>query len=180
MAFSITIDTSKLSKGLRPSKRMPRNSGFLVECKGAVGKDGVLQALEELVRLATATITDAFPYPQIFVFTNLIIVCSSTKIYEWVAGSPVEKLTVTAGSLWTAIDLYDFVYMSNGNVAVLRDPGNNTYSITTNQPKAMAICNFNGQILAGATDIEGGVPAASLTMKAGSIDVTVTQHGGWA
>ena len=177
MAFSITIDTSKLSKGLRPSKRMPRNSSFLVECKGAVGRDGVLQTLEELVRIATATITDAFPYPQIFVFTNLIIVCSSTKIYEWVAGSLEEKLTVTAGSLWSAVDLHDFIYMSNGAVAVLRSPESNVYSITTAQPEAMAICNFNGQILIGAPDIDGTYPGAGLTMKADSVDLTVTQHG---
>ena len=180
MAFSITIDTTKLSKGLRPSKRMPRNSGFLVECKGAVGRDGVLQVLDELTRIDTSVITDAYPYPQIFVFTNLIIVCSSTKIYEWVGGSLVEKLTVTAGSLWSAVDLYDFIYMSNGNVAVLRDSGSKVYSTTTEQPKAMALCNFNGQILAGATDIEGGVPGASLTMNEGSIDLTVTQHGDYA
>lgn len=179
MAFSITIDTSKLSKGLRPSKRMPRNSGFLVECKGAVGRDGVLQALEELARIATATITDVFPYPQIFVFTNLIIVCSSTKIYELVGGSLVEKLTVTAGSTWSAVDFYDFIYMSNGAVAVLRSPESNVYSITTAQPEAMAICNFNGQVLVGAPDVEGTYPGADLTMNADSIDLTVTQHGGW-
>jgi len=69
--------------------------------------------------------------------------------------------------------------MSNGNVAVLRNPESNVYAITTDQPKAMALCNFNGQILAGATDIEGGVPGASLTMNEGSIDLAVTQHGGW-
>lgn len=179
MAFSINIDTSKLSRGLRPSKRLPRNSGYLVECSGAVGKDNVLQTLEELTRIATAAITDTFPYPQIFVFTNLIIVCSSTKIYELVNGSLVEKLTVTAGSTWSAVDLYDFIYMSNGNVAVLRDPGSKVYSITTDQPKAMSICNFQGQILVGAPDIDGGCPGASLTMNAGSIDLTVSQQGGY-
>jgi hypothetical protein len=177
MPFSITIDSPKLSKGLRPSKRMPRNSGYLIECQGCVGRDGVLQVLDELSRLSTTAITDTFPFPQIFVFTNLIIVCSNTVIYEWVAGTLVEKLTVTAGALWTAIDFYDFVYMSNGNVAVLRDPGSQEYSVTADQPRAMALCNFNGQVLAGATDIEGGVPGASLAMKADSIDVTVTQRG---
>lgn len=179
MAFSVTIDTGKLSKGLRPSKRMPRNSGFLVECRGAVGRDGVLQTLEELTCIVTAAITDVFPYPQLFVFTNLIIVCSSTKIYELVGGSLEEKLTVAAGSLWSAIDLYDFIYMSNGTVAVLRNPESNVYSITTDQPKAMSICNFQGQVLAAAPDIEGTYPGASLTMDADSIDLTVTQHGAW-
>ena len=180
MAFSINIDTSKLSRGLRPSKRLPRNSGYLVECKGAVGKDGVLQALEELTRIATAAITDLFPYPQVFVFINLIIVCSSTKIYELVGGSLVEKLTVTAGSLWTAADFYDFIYMSNGAVAVIRNPESNVYSITTDQPKAMSICNFQGQVLIGAPDVEGAYPGASLTINEDSIDLAVTQHGEYA
>lgn len=177
MAFSVNIDTSKLSRGLRPSKRMPRNSGYLVECAGAVGKDNVLQTLDELTRIATVAITDSFPFPQVFIFTNLIIVCSSTKIYEWVGSSLEEKLTVAAGSMWSAIDLHDFIYMSNGAVAVLRNPESNVYSITANQPKAMAICNFNGQILIGSPDIEGTYPGAALTMNADSIDLAVTQHG---
>lgn len=179
MPFNITIDTSKLSKGLRPSKRMPRNSGFLVECSGAVGKDGVLQTLEELTRLATDTITDAFPYPQIFVFTNLIIVCSSTKIYEWISGALDEKLEVSAGSLWTAVDFYDFIYMSNGTAAVIRNPESNEFSAASSHPKAMAICNYNGQVLIGAPDIDGAYPGASLTVKPDSLDVSVTQHGEW-
>jgi len=176
--FTVTIDSSKLSRGLRPSKRLPRNSGYLVECSGAVGRDNVLQALDELTRIDTGVITDAFPYPQIFVCTNLIIVCSSTKIYEWIAGALVEKLTVTAGSLWSIADLYDFIYMSNGTVAVIRNPESNVYSITTDQPRAMTICNFNGQVLIGAPDT-GEVLGASLTMKADPIDVTVMQYGGW-
>lgn len=155
MAFSITIDSSKLSKGLRPSKRMPRNSGYLVECKGAVGKDGVLQVLDELTRIDTSVITDPFPYPQIFVFTNMIIVCGKTKIYEWVAGALVLKLTVTAGSTWSCVDFFDHVYMSNGTVAVIRDAETKLYSITTDQPTAQAICNFQGQVLIGAPDEAG-------------------------
>ena len=180
MPFSITIDSPKLSRGLRPSKRMPRDSGYLVECSGCVGKDNVLQSLDELTRIDTSVITDAFPYPQIFVFTNLILVCSSTKIYEYVAGVLVEKLSVTAGSLWTAVDFYDFIYMSNGSVAAIRDSGSKAYSIITGQPKAMAICNFNGQVLAGAPDVEGTYPGAPLTMKADPIDMAVTQHGGYS
>lgn len=155
MAFSITIDSSKLSRGLRPSKRMPRNSGYLVECSGAVGRDGVLQVLEELTRIDTSVITDPHPYPQLFVFTNLIIICGKTKIYEYVGGSLVLKLTVTTGSTWSAVDFYDYVYMSNGTVAVIRDAETKLYSITTDQPTAQAICNFQGQVLIGAPDEAG-------------------------
>lgn len=142
---------NKLAKGLRPSKRMPRNSGYLTQCIGAVGRDGVLQALDQFSRLATGD-TDSFPYPQLFVFTNMIIVCSSTKIYEWVSSALVEKLEVAAGSTWCALDFVDYVYMSNGMVAVVRDAGTKTYSITSELPTSMAACNFNGQVLLGAPD----------------------------
>lgn len=113
--------------------------------------DGVLSALDEITRLATTAITDSFPYPQIFVFTNVIIICSSTKIYEW-TGSLVEKLEVAAGSTWVALDFVDYIYLSNGNVAVTRDPGTKVYAETTDLPTAMAALNFNGQVLLGSPD----------------------------
>src|SRR3972149_8709232 len=118
--FTVTVTAEQLSRGLRPSKRVPRNSRYLVECQSAIGRDGVLQSIDELTRIATTVITDAFPYPQIFVFTNLIIICSQTKIYELVGGSLVLKLTVTPGSTWSAVDFFYYVYMSNGKVAVKR------------------------------------------------------------
>ena len=173
--FSITINSQQLSRGLRPSKRVPRNSQYLIECKGAVGRDGTLQVIDQLTRIATTAITDAFPYPQIFVFTNVIIVCSQTKIYEWVSGALVLKLTVTAGSTWTAVDFFDYVYMSNGKVAVIRDATSKVYSTTTTLPTAASICNFQGQVLVGAPDTV--IPGASLTMKADPIILTTTQLG---
>jgi len=56
----------------------------------------------------------------------MIIICSATKIYEWV-GSLVLKLTVSAGSTWRAEEFGEFVYMSNGKVAVTRDPDTKVY-----------------------------------------------------
>ena len=150
--FSLTIGSDQLSKGLRPSWRLPRNNGYLTTCDGAVGRDGVLQVLDELTPIATATITDGFPYPQIFVFVNLIIVCGETKIYEWVAGALVEKLAVAAGSIWSAVDFREYVYMSNGAVSVVRNPLDKTYAVTTDLPIASAICNMNDQIIIGAPD----------------------------
>ena len=151
--FSFTIESKDLSRGLRPSKRNPRNSRFLVECAGAVGRDGVLSALDEITRLATTAITDGFPYPQIFVFTNVIIICGQTKIYEWVGGALVLKLTVAAGSTWTAVDFFDYVYMSNEKVAVIRSSEEKTYSETTDLPTCMSACNFKGQVIIGAPDV---------------------------
>lgn len=179
--FSYTIESEHLSRGLRPSKRAPRNSKYLVECTGAVGADGVLQVPDELTRMATTVITDAFPYPQIFVFINVIVVCGSTKIYEWVADALIEKLTVLPGSTWSAIDLHDAVYMSNGTVAVTRCPMSKVWAswVVPYFPRAMAICNFNSQCIVGSPSIDGAYPGASLNMAAGPIDVTVSAQGNW-
>ena len=145
MKLEVTIDG--FASGLRTTSKVPNNNKHLVECSGAVGDNGVLTSLEEITRIATNTITDGFPYPQIFVFTNVIIVCSSTKIYELVNGALVEKLMVTAGYTWRAVDFAEFVYMSNGIVAVSRT--SNGYTITNDLPVARAICNLNGQIIVG-------------------------------
>ena len=153
-SFAYTIQAPALARGLRPSKRAPRNTQFLTECIGAVGLDGVLQVLDDLEtdRIDTSVeVTDAFPYPQIFVFTNIIIICSETDIYEYDGTSLTHMLgPVAAGQLWSAVDFYDFIYMSNSSVAVLRSPLTGTYATTTLQPAAAAICNFNGQVMIGS------------------------------
>jgi hypothetical protein len=172
--FSLTIDSKKLVRGLRPSKRTPRNEGFLVEASGAVGRDGALQVLDALTRMDTSTITDTFPYPQLFVFTNLIIVCSQKVIYEWVAGALVTKYTAAlAGGTWSAVDFYDYVYLSNGDIAVVRDAESKVYALTAALPSATAICNFNGQVLIGAP----GLTAGERLMMAAHLSLTVTQLG---
>lgn len=204
-AFSIPV--KNLAKGLRPSARMKIDNGHLVTCSGMVGKDGVLQAMDELTPLPiypmevigtdglnytcivdhvggatnvpvtgaswatywTQTgsggvtwvggtsylkrITFAFPYPQIFVFDRMIIVCGETTIYEWVSSALVSKLTVTAGTTWRALQFSDFVYMSNGKVSVTRDPQTKAYSLS-DQPVASALCNYGGQVIIGAPGVE--------------------------
>jgi len=150
--FTHTFDSSKLSKGLRPSKRNPRNSEFAVECSGAVGKDGVLQSIEQLTRFDTSLISGSFPYPQIFILTNLIIGCNATEIYELSNGVFTLQLTVASGSTWSIVDFYDYVYLSNGNVAVIRDALTKEYSTTTDLPTGMTLCNFNGQVIVGGPD----------------------------
>ena len=91
--FTVNISAEQLKRGLRPSKRSPRNTGYLVECLGAVGQDGVMQALALLSRLDTSVITDTFPFPQIFVCVHFIIVCSATKIYEFDGSSLIFNVS---------------------------------------------------------------------------------------
>lgn len=150
--FSFTINTDALARGIRPSKRSPRNARFLVECIGAVGLDGVLQVIDDLEndRIDTSIIIDPFPYPQIFVLTNFIIVCGRQDIYEW-DGSALNSMIgpVTAGQLWSCVDYFDFLYLSNGVVSILRDVTTGVYSLTSAYPIVNAICDFNGQIVTG-------------------------------
>ncbi len=197
-SFELVIESKQLATGLRPSKRIPRNSGVLVESKGAVGFDGVLQALESLTRVATTAITDLWPYPQIFVFTNLVLVCSQTKIYELdpATSALTLKLTTSAGSPWVAVDYFDYIYLTNGVVSVTRDAGSKVYA-TSSLPFAAAACNYNGQLLIGAPDesvltsglmglTAHGVPTLTVTVlgtpllgvvKSGTIEVNVTMEG---
>ena len=177
--FSFTITSEQLTRGLRPSSKAPRDSKFLVESKGAVGRDGVLCAIDELSRLTTAEVTDTFPFPQLFVFTNLILVCGRLKIYELSAGALSLKYTaLTSGSTWTAVDFYNYVYLSNGREAVTRDPDTGVYSVSSTLPKGMSICNFNGQVIVGSPDAV--VDGASLSVKAGVLSLTTSQSGSWS
>ena len=150
-----------------------------MESKGAIGQDGVLCAIDELTRLATAEVTDTFPFPQLFVFTNLIIVCGRLKIYELVSGSLSLKYTAsTSGSTWTAVDFYNYVYLSNGREAVTRNPDTGVYSLSSTLPKAMSICNFNGQVIIGAPD--AAVIGASISIRADPLSTNVSQLGSWS
>lgn len=154
-SFMEVISAEALARGLRPSVRVPRNKKFLVECVGAVGLDNVLQVLEDLEnnRIDTSVIGATFPYPQIFVCTNMIIVCGEADVYELVAGALELRIgPVPIGTLWSAIDIGEFIYMSNGRVAILRSPTSGIFASTTFQPTATAICNFNGQVLIGSPD----------------------------
>lgn len=177
--FTFTITAGQLSNGLRTSKRSPRDAGYLVESKGAVGRNGVLTAVDELTRIATTVITDAFPFPQLFVFTSLILVCSRTKIYEWSGGSLVLKYTATtAGSTWSAVDFYEYVYLSNGEEAVVRSAETGLYSLSATLPTGMSLCNFNGQVVIGSPDVI--VDGASLSIPASVASITMTLLGSWS
>lgn len=145
--FSVDILAKELVRGLRPSKLIARDTKYLTECNGAVGRDGVLKTLEDLNRLDLDILAASFPYPQIFVLSSVTIVCTDTKIYEFENGSLVLKLTVPTGITWALVDFFNYVYMSNNVVAVVRDGLSMTYAYSDHLPPAQAICDFNGQVI---------------------------------
>jgi hypothetical protein len=150
--FSITIGFEELARGPRPSKRVPRNSKFLVECVGGVGRDSSLQVIDDVSgdRINQASI---FPFPQLFVFTNLILICTDTKIYELVNGTPTLRLTVSPGTIWSAVDFFDYIYMSNGKVAVIRSATSKLWSVSATLPLAGSIVDYNGQVMISSPDV---------------------------
>ena len=177
--FTQTISAEQLKRGLRVSKRSPRNTGFLVEAKSAVGRDGVLQAIEQLTRIDTSVITDAFPFPQIFNLTNFILVCGHKKIYEYNGSTLSLKYTATTvGGTWNVIDYFNYLYISNGKEVVIRSAQSGSYAINTTLPKAIGMCNYNGQAIIGAPDC--GDLGASLMIPATAISTTMTIQGTYA
>ncbi|MBT9169304.1 MAG: hypothetical protein DDT19_02662 [Syntrophomonadaceae bacterium] len=146
--------TEPLGRGLRPSRRNPRNTPYLVESIGAVPRDRVIQAVSEFTRTNTAALIVGFPYPQLFVLTNRIIVCTSTAIHEWVMGTLVLRLSgLPAGTTWSVVDFHSFLYLTNGRVAVARDSSSGVYAVTTTLPFGTALCNYNGQVFIGSPNV---------------------------
>jgi hypothetical protein len=171
-AFSVTIGSDELSRGLRPSRRTPRNSKFLVECQGAIGYDNVLQALENIdqYRLDQSSI---FPFPQLFLLDTVILVCTQTQIYELVGGILTLRLTVDSGTTWSFISSYDYVYGSNGKVSVVRDAISKAWSAST-LPIAGAMVNYKGQVMIASP---GVIQHYNYTIFVGPITLTLTTKG---
>lgn len=163
--FEYTIDN--IGKGLRPSSHNPRNSPFLVESIGAFPYDGVLQSVAQLLRVDTSALICSFPYPQIFVLSDYIIVCTQTAIVELTDIGVIDGwgdapwgefpwgstlLTgLTAGWPWVCVDFKLFIYLTNGKIAIIRDTETGAWTINPeNIPFGTALCNYNGQVLVGS------------------------------
>lgn len=154
--FTFTLESSDLVRGLRPTSKLPRGNNFLYSSMGAIGKDSVLEALT-VTQLPIPFVTDAFPYPQVFNFINFVLICGKNNIFECAKDGSSVELKYTAsytGAIWTAMDFFDYIYLSNGKITVVRDPMSGVYSFTTDVPTASAVCNFNGQVFVGAPNVE--------------------------
>jgi hypothetical protein len=146
--FTLPIK-EQLAKGLAPNSN-PRNNPMLTESIGAVPYDNVLQALESFVAIDTSGLTCSWPYPQLFVFSEAIIICTSTAIYEYVVGTGlVTKLSsLTAGVPWVAEDFKGYIYLTNGKIAVTKKMG--IWAVDTTVPYATSVCNYGGQAIIGS------------------------------
>lgn len=150
--FTITLDGADLAKGLRSNGAEGRNSNRLIQSYGAIGMDTVLQTLPDIVVSAltedTLVIQDDFPFPQIFTLDRHLLICNRNTVVEWNYDELVLKATVVGtGGLWEVASVDNFIYLSNGQVSLVRDPATGSY--TESGPVCEAICNYNGQIICG-------------------------------
>lgn len=150
--FTYTIK-EPLAKGLAPAGN-PRNRPMLSDSVGAFPFDGTLQGVPSFSLIDVSSLGEqTFPYPQLFVTPNVTIVCTQTAIYEYNGSSLTLKLgSLTAGVTWSCIAYKDFIYLTNGKVAVTRDPQSLAYAIDTTVPFATCGVDYNGQALLGSVN----------------------------
>lgn len=153
--FSFNYSSDDLRLGLRKQSEVPRNNKYLTKCDGAVGYNKVLKTLTVLsihseIDGHADVVLDDFPFPQLFILDKLILLCNKQSILEYDGTTFNEKISaLSAGYKWNVVSSFDFVYLSNGVVSVLRDPFTRVYSLSSTAPVSQAALNFNGQIILG-------------------------------
>lgn len=140
------IPITAFQKGLVPKENV-RDSLFLTESLGAFPYQGVLITPEDFSanQIDTVALGCSFPFPQIFVLSELILICTPTKIYEY-PNLTTAKITVTTGCLWTVADYKTYLALTNGQVMVKRDPATGLYSLDSTRPFGTCVSDFNGQM----------------------------------
>jgi len=154
-SFSLELKSIELAKGIRTNSQSPINEKYLTSSKGAVGHKGVLQSVDDISGsvINTTFLTDGYPYPQIFICDDCIIICGKETIYEVVGAILIPVITVTEGIRWSAVVFGSYIYLTNGKVSVVRNAEDKAYSLS-DLPIASTICDFNGQVMLGAPNIE--------------------------
>jgi len=140
---------------LRSTKRNPRQSQALVYSQGAFPESAVVRALDDIssYQLDTYELDVEFPFPQVFVLTYVILVCTKDRIYEYKNNTLELKLSnITPASTWTVADYGKFIVLTNGAELITKDAGSAEYWRNTSCgiPDCLCLCDVNGQLVVGA------------------------------
>lgn len=148
-----------IREGLRKHAENPRNSSGLIQCDGIIPEYESLTSLETPTRLTMDAVSATFPYPQVFVLKQVVLVCISTAIYTYSVSGDTLTLAIdslTPGVTWSCADFGNFIILVNGKEVVTRDGADLTWSKANslNIPTCTSIVNVNGQaILCGPDTI---------------------------
>jgi len=145
--FAYRIPQQQLVSGIANTKSQGRNIPGLSSVKGMIGQDGRLTSFDDLTQLDVSSLGESFPFPQLFCFSMLTLVCGQTKIYEYSGGFNL-KITTSPGYVWSAVDFGNYIMMTNGVVTVVRDAITDQFAEST-LPVARSVCDYNGQVFAG-------------------------------
>lgn len=173
MKESSIVIKETLQGGLAQNKNL-RNQPFLVESYGAVPFEKALVSVKEFDQIDISSLgTLTFPYPQLFVFSDVIVVCTPTDIYEYENNVLTHKIgPVTEGIPWSALDFKTYLFLTNGQVAVEKSPyaGQEYYVNALKQnvvmgleealPFAACACDFNGRVFLGSPNFRVSVLVA--------------------
>lgn len=142
-----------LNRGLAP-KNNPRNNPLLVDSTGMFVNSGALESVEEFTRMTLPSGESfTFPYPQLFVLSDFIVLCNEDKIWEWGGSSWILKRKwLTPGTTWTCVDRKNYLIFSNMQVTVTRNPISGVYDIDTDLPYG-SYGDFNGQLCVGSPNV---------------------------
>src|SRR5512135_734305 len=153
MKETVIVLKDILHQGLAQNNNQ-RNNPALVQSDGAFVYEGALQAVEQFTGMtlpASPTTAFAFPYPQLFVLSDVIILCNVDQIWELTGttGSDdngwTSKITsLTHGTPWTVVDSKNYIALSNMQVAVSKNPQTGGYAIDSTIPTG-SYGNYNGQ-----------------------------------
>jgi len=169
--------TTHLGKGLR-QRQNTRNQPYLVEAIGCFPYEGVLEAVEQFSRVDTSALACSFPYPQIFVLSNCIVVCTLTSLFELVNGSLVTKASnIPPGLTWDVVDFKTFLYLTNGQVAITKNYQTGAYAQDSSLPFGTCLCNFNGQVFIGSPNIKASFTSAGEVLQT-EAGIDITTEGG--
>ena len=141
------VTITAFQKGLVPKENI-RNSLFLTESLGAFPYQGVLITSENFSanQIDASALACTFPFPQIFVLSEVILICTPTAIYEYPDLTTPKISGLTTGTLWSVADYKRFILLTNSQVVVKKDSGTGLYSIDTTRPAGTCIADFNGQM----------------------------------
>jgi hypothetical protein len=136
--------------GIEPYKSIKNPAGLVTE----EGFDLLMEDGQRMM-LESAGYFDIskWPFPQLFVGANYVILAEKDKIYSvdenWVC---TEELSVIGGDVWDFVDFGPYLLLLNGEVIVYVDPTTDTFTQATSldtMPRLGTACNFKGQIVGG-------------------------------
>lgn len=143
-----------LFNGLRPTNRAPVNSDALVRSQGGFADIDGFKTLPTLGSIPDfEALGEAFPYPQLFVLRDTILVCGATRIWEYDGTSLSLMISaLSEGMLWTIADFQEYILLNNGVVVVERRSTDRIYSIVNDPeiPAGYAFTNHKGQLIVAA------------------------------